>query len=38
MRQHPLTGWWRTARPNRIRLWMIRLPAKLTTYGRKTYL
>ena len=38
LRRHFLTGSWRTAQPKRIRLWMIRLPAKLTTHGRKTYL
>ena len=36
LRRHFLTGSWRTAQPKRIRLWMIRLPAKLTTHGRKT--
>ena len=38
LRQHCLNGSWRTAQPKRIRLWMIRLPAKLTTHGRKVYL
>ena len=37
-RQHFLTGSWRTAQPKRIRVWMIRLPGKLTTHERKTYL
>ena len=26
------------AQPKRLRLWLLRLPAKLTTHGRKTYL
>ena len=38
LRRHVLSGSWRTAQPKRIRLWMIRLPAKLTTHARKTYL
>ena len=38
LRRHCLNGSWRTAQPKRIRLWMIRLPAKLTTHGRKVYL
>ena len=33
LRRHFLTGSWRTAQPKRIRLWMIQLPAKLTTTG-----
>ena len=38
LRRHFLTGSWRTAQPRRIRLRVIRLPAKLTTHARKTYL
>ncbi len=38
LRRHFLTGSWRTAQPKRVRLWVIRLPAKLTTHARKTYL
>ena len=38
LRRHFLTGSWRTAQPKRIRLRVIRLPAKLTTHARKTYL
>ena len=38
LRQNFLSGSWRTAQPNRLRLWLLRLPAKLTTHGRKTYL
>ena len=38
LRRHCLNGSWRTAQPKRIRLRMIRLPAKLTTHGRKVYL
>ena len=37
-RQHFLSGSWRTAQPKRLRLWLLRLPAKLTTHGRKSYL
>ena len=38
LRRHFLTGSWRTAQPKRIRLRLIRLPAKLTTHACKTYL
>ena len=38
LRQHFLSGSWRMAQPKRLRLWLLRLPAKLTTHGRKTYL
>ena len=38
LRQHFLSGSWRTAQPKRLRLWLLRLPAKLTTHGRKSYL
>jgi hypothetical protein len=33
-----LSGDWRTAQPKRIRLWLLRLPAKLTAHSRKLYL
>ena len=35
LRQHLLSGSWRLAQPKLLRLWLLRLPAKLTTYGRK---
>lgn len=38
LRQHCLSGPWRTAQPRRLRLWFFRLPAKLTTHARKAYL
>ena len=38
LRQHLLSGSWRMAQPKRLRLWLLRLPAKLTTHGRKHYL
>ena len=38
LRRHFLTGSWRRAQPRRIRLRVIRLPAKLTTHARKSYL
>ena len=38
LREHYLSGSWRTAKPKRLRLWLFRLPAKLTTHARKTYL
>lgn len=38
LRLHFLSGSWRTAQPKRIRLWLLRLPAKLTTHARKHYL
>ncbi len=38
LREHYLSGSWRKAQPRRLRLWLFRLPAKLTTHARKTYL
>ena len=38
LRQQFLSGSWRTAQPKRLRLWLFRLPAKLTTHARKHYL
>ena len=38
LRQHFLSGSWRTDQPKWIRLWLLRLPAKLTTHGRKSCL
>lgn len=38
VRQHFLSGSWRTAQPKRLRNWLLRLPAKLTTHARKDYL
>ena len=38
LRRHLLSGSWRTAQPKRIRLRLLRLPAKLTTHARKDYL
>ena len=38
LRRHCLSGPWRTAQPRRLRLWFLRLPAKLTTHARKAYL
>ena len=38
LRQHLLSGSWWTAQPKRLRLWLLRLPAKLTTHGRKNCL
>ena len=38
LREHFLSGSWRTAQPRRLRLWLFRLPAKLTTHSRKDYL
>ena len=38
LRQHLLSGSWRMAQPKRLRLWLVRLPAKLTTHGHKNYL
>ena len=38
LREHYLSGSWRTAQPKRLRLWLFRLPAKLTTHARKDYL
>lgn len=33
-----LSGSWRRAQPKRLRLWLFRLPAKITRHARKTYL
>lgn len=33
-----LTGDWRKAQPKRLRLWLLRLPGKLTSHARKHYL
>ena len=38
LREHFLSGSWRTAQSKRLRLWLFRLPAKLTTHARKHYL
>ena len=38
LREHFLSGSWRTAQPKRLRNWLLRLPAKLTTHARKEYL
>ena len=38
LRENFLSGSWRTAQPKRLRLWLFRLPAKLTTHARKHYL
>lgn len=38
LRTTALSGSWRYAQPKRIRLWLLRLPAKLTLHARKTYL
>ena len=38
LRTTALSGAWRTAQPKRLRLWLLRLPAKLTRHARKTYL
>ena len=35
LREHSLCGSWRSAQPKRLRLWLFRLPAKLTTHARK---
>lgn len=37
IRTTALTGGWRTAQPNRLRHWLLRLPAKLTRHARKEY-
>jgi hypothetical protein len=37
IRTTALTGSWRRAQPERIRSWILRLPAKLTRHARKTY-
>ena len=38
LRTTALSGSWRTAQPKRLRLWLFRLPAKLTRTSRKAYL
>jgi len=38
LRTTALSGSWRRAQPKRFRLWLFRLPAKLTRHARKTYL
>lgn len=38
LRTTALAGSWKTAQPKRLRLWLFRLPAKLTRHARKTYL
>ena len=35
LRENHLSGSWRTAQPKRLRLWLFRLPAKLTAHSRK---
>jgi hypothetical protein len=37
LRTTTLTGRWRRAQPNRLRHWLLRLPAKLTRHARKEY-
>jgi hypothetical protein len=37
IRTTALKGSWRTAQPERLRAWLIRLPGKLTRHSRKTY-
>jgi len=36
LRRTALSGSWRSAQPKRLRLWLLRLPAKLTRHARKT--
>lgn len=38
LRSTALSGSWRRAQPKRLRLWLFRLPAKITGHARKTYL
>jgi hypothetical protein len=38
IRTTALPGRWRTAQPKRLRAWLFRLPAKITTHARKHYL
>lgn len=38
LRSTTLSGSWRRAQPKRLRLWLLRLPAKLTGHARKSYL
>jgi hypothetical protein len=37
IRTTALSGRWRAAQPNRLRAWLFRLPAMLTTHERKQY-
>ena len=37
LRTTALSGAWRRAQPKRLRLWLFRLPGKLTRHARKTY-
>lgn len=37
IRSTALSGSWRSAQPKRLRSWLFRLPAKLTTHARKQY-
>jgi hypothetical protein len=37
IRTQGLTGTWRRAEPNRLRNWLFRMPAKLTSHARKRY-
>jgi hypothetical protein len=37
IRTTALSGGWRAAQPKRLRAWLFRLPAKLTTHARKQY-
>jgi hypothetical protein len=37
IRSTALPGGWRTAQPKRLRAWLLRMPAKLTTHARKNY-
>lgn len=38
LRSTALSGSWRRAQPKRLRLWLFRIPARLTGHARKTYL
>ena len=38
LRSTALSGSWRRAQPKRLRLWLLRLPARLTGHARKSYL
>jgi len=38
LRSTALSGSWRRAQPKRLRLWLLRLPAKFTGHARKAYL
>lgn len=38
LRSTTLSGSWRRAQPKRLRLWLLRLPARLTGHARKSYL